>query len=355
MRVGVYTIALNEAKFVQRWVDSIKDVDFALVADTGSTDGTIDLLLKNDVEVQSIVVKPWRFDDARNAALAMMPADLDIVISLDMDEVLSANWREHLEAAWKPGTTRLRYGYVWSWKDGKPDVMFLSDKIAGRFTHRWKCPVHETLTPTVPETMNVCMPVIIEHHPDSTKPRSQYLRLLELSVTEDPHDDRNSHYLGREYFFHGQWYQAIQEFERHLSLPRATWKAERAASMRYIAKCCQQLGVPNDAHHWFVRATLEEPSSREALIDLAQFELAQQMYHAVIAHCQQALLLPTYTGDYMAERYARAEGAYDLMAVAHWNLGDKEQAIRYAKDAALMNPNDVRLQDNLAKMIGPAA
>ena len=43
MKVAVYTIALNEEKHVQRWYDSAKDADYLLIADTGSTDKTVEL------------------------------------------------------------------------------------------------------------------------------------------------------------------------------------------------------------------------------------------------------------------------------------------------------------------------
>ncbi len=43
--------------------------------------------------------------------------------------------------------------------------------------------------------------VCLEHHADRSKSRGQYLPLLELAVEEDPNNDRNVHYLGREYFF----------------------------------------------------------------------------------------------------------------------------------------------------------
>ena len=39
MKVAVYTIALNEEQFVERWYNSVKDeADYLLIADTGSTD-----------------------------------------------------------------------------------------------------------------------------------------------------------------------------------------------------------------------------------------------------------------------------------------------------------------------------
>ena len=71
--------------------------------------------------------------------------------------------------------------------------------------------------------------------PRPHKVPGQYLPLLELSVEEEPEDDRNTHYLGREYMYRGRWDDCIRTLEHHLSMPTATWKDERAASMRYIA------------------------------------------------------------------------------------------------------------------------
>jgi len=35
-RIGVYAIALNEEKFVERWFESVKTADHILLADTGT-------------------------------------------------------------------------------------------------------------------------------------------------------------------------------------------------------------------------------------------------------------------------------------------------------------------------------
>jgi hypothetical protein len=43
MKVAVYTIALNEEAFVQPWYESAKDADYLLIADTSSTDRTVEL------------------------------------------------------------------------------------------------------------------------------------------------------------------------------------------------------------------------------------------------------------------------------------------------------------------------
>ena len=52
----------------------------------------------------------------------------------------------------------------------------------------------------------------------------------------------------------------------------------------------------------------------------------------------------------MAEHYARAEGAADLMAVALWHIGDHTQAIACAERAVALNPHDPRLRRNLQSM-----
>lgn len=350
LRVSIYTIALNEEQFAERWAETTKAADHRLVADTGSFDATVHALEQCGVSVVPIAVRPWRFDDARNAALALLPSDIDVVVTLDMDETLVPEWRDLLEANWHD-CTRLHYGYVWSWTpDGKPNVAFLGDKIAGRHTHRWKHPVHEVLTPTVPEKVNTCTPVLIEHHPDHGKPRTQYLKLLELAVTEDPTDDRSSHYLGREYVFHRLYDKAIAEFTRHLSLPKAVWDAERAASMRYLGKCYEALGDMQAAQQWFLRATMEAPT-REALVDAAAFQLRRNRFHAVIDLCELAIAAPKADRSYLTDRYAIEEGPYDLAAVAYFHIGERTKAIELAQIAVDLNPLDERLKRNLQMMV----
>jgi glycosyltransferase involved in cell wall biosynthesis len=74
-KIAVYTIALNEEKHVERWYNSVKDADYILIADTGSTDKTVEIAKNLGITVVSLSVAPFRFDMARNAALAAVPSD----------------------------------------------------------------------------------------------------------------------------------------------------------------------------------------------------------------------------------------------------------------------------------------
>lgn len=348
MKIAVYTCALNEEAHADRWAGSTKDADQRLVMDTGSSDQTVQLLGDLGVTVGCMGISPFRFDDAKNTVLHLLDTDVDVAIQLDMDEVLTPDWRTRLEAAWKPGTTRLQYKYVWSWTDeSKPDQVFYSDKISGRFTHRWRNPIHEVLQPTVPEVISRCDTVLIEHHPDRQKSRANYLPLLQLSVLEDPLNDRNSHYFGRELYFHQKYEEAINEFRRHLVLPTAKWAAERAASLRYGAKCFESLGDITSTTYWYNLAVLTDPQSREALIDFASFLLRQKEWTGALHYANKAVQISSGQSSYINERYSTQEGPYDIMAVALYYMGNKEGALTNIQKAIELNPTEKRLQDNL--------
>lgn len=111
MKIAVYTITKNEEQFIKRWADSCADADHRLIVDTGSTDNTVSEAIASGCSVASIAIKPWRFDDARNAALALLPEDIDYCIALDADEVLVPGWRQALEKV-AADVTRPRYKYV---------------------------------------------------------------------------------------------------------------------------------------------------------------------------------------------------------------------------------------------------
>jgi glycosyltransferase involved in cell wall biosynthesis len=340
MKVAVYTIAKNEEQFVEKWYESAKDADYLLILDTGSEDNTPYLAQELGINVDIRMFNPWRFDEARNAALSLIPEDIDYCIALDMDEVLLPGWRKELEKAYKDKITRPRYEYTWSWKeDGSPGIVYGGDKIHARHNYSWKHPVHEVLSCDKDETQK-WYDIKIHHFPDSSKPRSQYLPLLEMSVKEDPEDDRNAHYYARELFFYGKNKEAAKEFKRHLSLPRAVWKPERATSMRYLAKI-------EDTKYWLHRAVSECPDRREPWVDLSYFYYKENNFAMSFACAEEALKIQDKPLEYLCEEVAWGWLPYDLAAISAFNLGLKEKAIEYGEIATKINPNDNRLIKNL--------
>ena len=347
MKVAVYTIALNEKQFVQPWYDSAKEADYLLIADTGSTDGSIEDAKALGINVINVVVKPWRFDMGRNASLAALPADIDYCIALDMDEVLLPGWREELEKAHAEGWSRPRYEYTWSWNaDGTPGLIYGGDKIHKRFGYRWKHPVHEVLMTygDMQETQG-WTGIKIHHHADNTKARSQYLPLLKFAVEEDLSDDRNAFYYARELYFYGKNEEAIQEFKRHLALPRAVWPPERAQSMRYLGKL-----ETDKTEYWYTRAVEEAPGRREPLVDLAKYYYENADWRKCYSYAQSALAIKERPLEYLCEDEAWGYTPHDMAAIACYHLGKFEDAVQNGAKALELAPEaeKTRLSSNLS-------
>lgn len=301
MRICVSTIMKDEpVEFIERWVESAREADELLLVDTGTTKtDAINRALDLGVRVERITVDPWRFDVARNLALGYVGESVDTVVKLDVDEVLSPGWRAALEEVGP--ALRYAYRYVWSHHDdGCPDVEFNADHTISRHGWAWKHPVHEALyfaDGTVPDAVFV-PGMTIEHFADPTKPRTDYLPLLEMATAEDPEDDRMSHYYGRELYYRGDWVAARAELMRHLSLPSAKWPAERAQSYRLIAK------MDYHPERWLLRAAAEDPDRREPWVDLAGFYTAVDQPDLAAAMARRALLISRRSNDYMTESAA---------------------------------------------------
>ncbi len=351
MKVVVYAICKNEARFVDRWMASMGEADRVVVLDTGSTDDTVPLLRMRGAAVVQESITPWRFDTARNRSLELVPEDADVCVCTDLDEVFRPGWRKALEQAWTPGTAQCRYHYAWSMNpDGSEGVTFWYEKIHSRFGWKWKHPVHEVLEWTGGGERGpaACADGIrLEHYPDQEKSRGQYLELLELSVKEEPEDDRNMHYLGREYLFRGRWDDCIRTLERHLAMPSATWKDERCASMRYIAQACIRKGEPAAAHGWYLRAAAEAPYLREPYIDLAELLYGLGEWDGVIYFTGCALAIAEKPQSYICEPAAWGSLPHDLRAIAFYRTGRVEAARAETARALDIEPGNARLQGNL--------
>lgn len=347
-KICVYAISKNEEKFVKRWYESVKEADSVYVLDTGSTDKTISMLKDLGVNVSVKEIKPWRFDVARNESLKLVPEDCDICVCIDIDEVISKGWRKKLEEIWDDNTNHLRYIYNWSHDDnGKPLVNFYYEKIHARNGFKWIYPVHEVLEFSgEKEVFKTTEEIVVDHYPDSTKSRSNYLHLLELSVKENPDNDRNMHYLGREYMFHGKYNEAIDMLIKHLNLKSATWKDERCASMRFIARCYKYLKRYDEAKMWLDKAINEAPYLRDPYVERAMLEYELNNFEDVKKYCLLALEIKNHTKTYINEPFSWNYTIYDLLSISEFYLGNIESSLKWINKATKMEPNNERLINN---------
>ena len=344
LKIAVYAISKNEAHFVPRFCESAKEADLILIADTGSDDGLPDVAREHGAVVHDICITPWRFDLARNAALALIPRDFDVCISLDIDEVLQPGWREEIERVWTGDTTRLRYMFDWG-----AGIAFYYEKIHARHGYMWHHPCHEYPIPDgrINEVWAQTDMLLAVHLPDPTKSRGQYMDLLELSVKEDPDCPRNAFYYARELSFHGRWLESIEAVKSYLALPRATWPNERCYAYRTAARCWEALGNFYEAEKAYMMAAGEAPNTREPWCEWALLMYRQQRWEECFAYSMRALKIENREMVYTCDPEVWKHWPHDLASIAAYHLGMKDVALKQAKLAVEKSPDDLRLQQNL--------
>ena len=347
MKIAIYAISKNEEQFVQRFCDSAKDADLILIADTGSTDKTVELALECGAKVHDICISPWRFDKARDAALALLPRDIDVCISLDLDEVMEVGWREEIERVWTAETTRLRYKFDWGC-----GISFFYEKIHHRHGYHWHHPVHEypRFDGRIKEIYAHTDMLLVSHHPDNSKSRGQYMPLLELAIAEDPRCPRNAFYHARELTFYYRWQEAITYLKKYLDMPEATWQNERAYAMRLLGKSYAELNNHWEAIKWFRLAVAEAPNTREPWVELSMICYRHGMWAECYSSALSALNIKDKQLVYTMDPEVWGDKPHDLASIGAWHLGLSQEAIKHCKNALELAPENARLLANLQNM-----
>ena len=336
MKIAVYTIALNEEKHVQRWYESAKDADYLLIADTGSTDRTVKIAKKLGIKVFDISIKPWRFDDARNAALALLPDDIDYCVSMDMDETLSEGWREHLE---KMDTDQVLYYFNMTFKDEAETVplhRFINERIHKRHGFRWKALMHEYLVADrISPTTGFCEGLEVSHHPDFDKSREQYNDLIKAALAEEP-DSARYHFYEASQLIGIDNKASIEMFKKYLKLN--TYKNPEQVTGVY---CTLANLEKRNFKKWLNRAIKENPNRREPYVMLAGKAIEQKDWQEAFDQITRALTITKKYFGLTTGEYAWGYLPYNILAVARHNLNNPDDLIYLPKSPAICQNFDL--------------
>jgi glycosyltransferase involved in cell wall biosynthesis len=101
-KTAVYTILKNEAKYIEKWLYYADPFDYKVLLDTGSTDGSWEMLQEAAAKDPKLIIEqktftPWRFNVARVHNLSMVPTDTKWCLSPDLDEYFSINTHDEME------------------------------------------------------------------------------------------------------------------------------------------------------------------------------------------------------------------------------------------------------------------
>jgi len=345
LKMCVYAIAKNETKHVVRFCESAKDADLVVIADTGSSDDTMDLAKQCNAHIYKVHIEPWRFDTARDTVLSLVPADIDVCISLDLDEILTPEWRSEIERIWISGTDALQFMYDWG--DG---LVFPSNKIHSRNGWMWKGICHETLFQThrTHVHMQKTEKVLIKHLQDSHKPRSTYLDLLAAGVKEKPTDAKTKFYYARELGFSQKYSECIKEFANLLAYDCNTLtENEIVVSYILIAKCYDILKNHSNAVMTFDKAVTIAPNNCDLWMSYAESCCAYSEWEMCYVASKRVLEIPIENRmSYISDPDSYGAKPYNLAAISAWKLHLVADAIKYGKQAYDLEPNNMGFEKN---------
>lgn len=155
-KTAVYTILKNELKFIDTWLYYAEPFDYKVLLDTGSTDGSWELLQERATTDKKLIIEqkiftPWRFDVARNHNLSMIPNDVVWCLSPDLDEYFSINTHDEMEKIIDgvPAITNISCDrldiYSRTVRVGPPKLL-PTNKIHKKNDYIWKQPIYEHLS-----------------------------------------------------------------------------------------------------------------------------------------------------------------------------------------------------------------
>ena len=307
MKIAVYTIALNEEKHVERWYNSVKDADYILIADTGSTDRTVEIAKSLGINVYNISIKPWRFDVARNTALALLPDDIDLCVSLDMDETISEGWREILEK-----TTGNQITYVFD--NYYKEHSMVNNKIHSRHGYVWKFIMHEGIVQdrTIPD-IEFAYGLEVYHLPDTEKPRSQYLDLIKAALDETPNMTRYYKYYTDALVSLERYEEAEEWYLKMLEVPGFS-NYDSAHVYRILANI-----IPEKFGEYILCCLGEAPDRREPYYYIAKWYGENDRWEECLVWCEKALSIKNITVDIFKDNDAWGQPMLDLYEKAKEN------------------------------------
>lgn len=275
MKICVYTIAKNEEHHVQRFCASAKDADITLILDTGSTDNTVEIANECGATVYQHKIFPWRYDTARNHALALIPEDFDVCIGMDMDEYLTEGWREEVERLWVDGVNQIYYPFKLS-----NTRSTMTNKIHSRFGFNWEWPVHECLVVDVRTKIKLATSTVtlVTHDPYVQSKIDKHHAMLEYAIKQYPESGRMAYYYARDLVNLQKWEQAVPYLKKYLTLDRRRNVKERALCMQHLGKCYDNLGKADESIEWYSNAVVETPLVKDTWNALANIYLKYKKY-----------------------------------------------------------------------------
>lgn len=370
-QVIAYSICKNEAHNFDNWAKQVEDADFVFVADTGSTDGTLEKLKawasedSNRRAFCRLRSSNFNFADARNRALNYVQDFVDGVhddrashlqggdhymVWVDFDETFTDGWIDTCRSMIRLSNrenpqTPLGAGYFTFDLDGVVYYQLRIHRLVSNYY--WKYHAHEVLMNDSPLDVVTTFPIIVTQPVKDVRP--DYTKLLEQSHAHY-NDSRTAYYLAREYYYDG-YFDKAEPLLQSVLFHYDGWKCEKGQAARFLAHIYQQTEkheyVERYLHLYLHYCNLE----RAPYIAMQQYCKDREDWFGVIHYGNKAIELPVPEEYLIIDPKDYTHVPNDHLAEAYDRLGFEDLAAHHVMICVSHEPNNERYLSNLQYFI----
>lgn len=354
--IGLMMIVKNEAHVIRTCLESMRPlIDWWVIADTGSTDGTQDVVCEVLAGIPGDVVdRPWvDFGRNRQDVLDMArtsphrrPGDYAWWIDADEHvEDVPVQRLDHLGPLTEAG-----YTVTVEYAGTRYHRLAL---IALDQPWRWVGPIHEYLELPGARSGHLPAPTIVVEHtgarsldPDTYRKDAA---LIERALLDDPGNPRLQFYLAQSWKDAGEPTRALAAYRTRIANPNG-WDAEVWYSMLQSAVMHERLGhEPATIVDTYLAAFQLDPGRAEPLVELARFERQRNRFESALLFARPATRLPPPPASALfVDTSCYTWRAWDELAISSYWTARYSDGVLAATRALAHRPDDERLRANLA-------
>lgn len=319
-RVALSMIVKNEAHVIQRCLASVRPlIDRWVVVDTGSSDGTQDLVRQALADLPGeLLEQPWvDFAHNRNQALDAARCWADYCFVIDADEYL--DWPGGYRL---PELTHDAYGLWLEFAELRYRRVCL---LRSATPWRWHGVLHEYLDAGITTSQGTLDGPRVVVRAEGARSRNPHkfrddAEVLERALRVEPGNTRYQFYLAQSWRDAGEPARAYRAYQKRADM--GGWDEEIWYSRWQMARLLEILAAPEaEVQAAYQLAWLTRPTRAEPLVDLARWHRLRSEWPLAFLYARQASEIPLPEDQLFVDAGAYRWRALDELATAAYYMG----------------------------------